>query len=250
MTQEERQAKVSAFFEGSLSAEERQSLLSGLEQDAALREEFELQEALLHGIQEKIVSEKYQQQRGVTFPLWRVVGVAASILLLGLVVIWWTNSGGTSPQDAREFAERTLADKDGFYEGGNKGPEDEKDSLAYWISTAAYQQTIDRLRPTALVMPDSGLLSNGLADSLYTLAVALAHQEEATGLEEASRLLDALISRAEDPYRRTWAYRQQIWVALRQGNDVRVRTLLENGASISPDPAFQSDLQQISALLP
>lgn len=236
-TETEIQQRVSAFFTGDLTQDERQRLLAELPGNEALRAEFEFQEAVLFQMQREAM-QRYQEKGAFDLPRQpRRLLYAAAAAIAMLVAVGWLF---TRRPDAPSLDLMAFADPTGHIPGQTKLQQQPyADSLTHWLKTKQYLPLRQNLSDLPAQIP-AGSISAALSDSLYALAVALLHGTDPSP-GQASILLEAVAERSEDAFLRGWARRQLVYAADRQGNREltieRIRTL----ASEAEDPALRRD---------
>ena len=80
--------------------------------------------------------------------------------------------------------------------------------------------------------------------ALASLGRAQLHSD-APDLDQASRLLEAIATRSEDAFLRSWAQRQLVYAAYRQGRPESARQRLQALAEQAEDPALRREAQQL-----
>ena len=235
------QKRVSAFFEGEMSQDEREALRAELADNEALRAEFEFQEALLFRMQREAM-QRYEEKGAfdrVQRPRWYAYAAAAAIALIVALGWLFTRRPESPAPSLLAFAAPAA-----HLPGQTKSQDGTGiDSLAYWLETGQYLP----LRHALADFPDRlprGPLSPAYSDSLYTLAVAQLHGD-APQPEQATRWLETLVARSEDAYLVSWAQRQLVYAAYRQGQPELVRQRLQILAKKAADPALRREAQQL-----
>lgn len=241
------QETVSAFFKGKLSPEARQELLASLDHDAELRREFDFQEALMLGIQAQMAAAEWAETPvpvRAPWPTYRRYLVAATIVLC-LGFVWWRlDSPAPSDWETRALAFAGPLDHlDGETKGDHRPTP--VDSIAYWLRASDYTRLQDRLGGHAYFSEMPSLASTQ-SDTIYALALAYLHAEPPhQNLEKAASLFDAIIQRSEDAVLRTWARKQQVVLAIKQGDTGQARAYLQALADDPYDPSLHNQAQQL-----
>lgn len=231
------QQRVHAFFSGKLSPEARQTLLAELQDNQALQDEFEFQQALFLRLQREAI-EEHTAKKTIS-PRWYPYAAAAAIALL-LAVGWLFTRRPESPASALlAFAAPTGHLPGQTKQQGLSGT----DSLAYWLKTEQYRPLRQQLVGLPSRIP-AGRISPAHSDSLYALAVALLHGSDPEP-EQASHILEAVATRSEDAFLRSWASRQLVYAAFLQGDQDLTRARLKMLADEAEDPALRREAQQL-----
>lgn len=242
-------ARVEAYFDGSMPAEERAGFLDEVKANPELEMAFDFQASLIIAVEQR----QLREERATPLKRWltpqnRPYLLAAAVALLLLMAGTWYLIR-PQPRAQQLAVAESLAAPDLFLPSQAKGPgqagQAELDSLTLWRQQQAHPRIIQAYE--GLDLPSDAAWSSLTTQQALALGIAYLHAAPPEqDLAQAERYLQAVLRHSSDRSLRNYVRRQQVLLSLKRGQPEQARARLDTLARglVDPQQAVQRQAQQ------